>query len=205
MPGSVQNWMPWTREEDAELMRLRQLGRTYAQCAEAVGRTVSACWSRMAWLAKTAGRESLAPNPWTREEDARLRELWSVLSVVQIAERLGRTPKGVYRRAGRIGLASGKARPGKAWTAGDDAVLRENAGTMTYAEIGALLGRTEKSVKQRALSLNVRGGAKPRPPKLDNVKRKCHDCGRPTPDYRCPACWRKLRAEKNYSMEDGDE
>lgn len=23
--------------------------------------------------------------------------------------------------------------------------------------------------------------------------RCCHDCGRPTRDYRCPACWRKLR------------
>lgn len=23
--------------------------------------------------------------------------------------------------------------------------------------------------------------------------RRCHDCGRPTPDYRCAECWRKIR------------
>lgn len=23
--------------------------------------------------------------------------------------------------------------------------------------------------------------------------RKCHDCGKPTNDFRCPACWEKLR------------
>lgn len=35
------------------------------------------------------------------------------------------------------------------------------------------------------------------PPFLRNLEKKqgrcCHDCGRPTRDYRCPACWRKLR------------
>lgn len=25
-------------------------------------------------------------------------------------------------------------------------------------------------------------------------KRKCHDCGKPTNNYRCPACWEKLRS-----------
>lgn len=24
--------------------------------------------------------------------------------------------------------------------------------------------------------------------------RRCHDCGRPTTDYRCPKCWSKLRS-----------
>lgn len=23
--------------------------------------------------------------------------------------------------------------------------------------------------------------------------RRCHDCGRPTNDYRCPKCWARLR------------
>ena len=23
--------------------------------------------------------------------------------------------------------------------------------------------------------------------------RRCHDCGRPTTDYRCPKCWAKIR------------
>lgn len=25
------------------------------------------------------------------------------------------------------------------------------------------------------------------------VTHKCHDCGKPTPNYRCPDCWRKIR------------
>lgn len=27
-------------------------------------------------------------------------------------------------------------------------------------------------------------------------KRKCHDCGQPTWDYRCRACWQRLRGKK---------
>lgn len=27
----------------------------------------------------------------------------------------------------------------------------------------------------------------------DDTMRKCHDCGRPTIDYRCPSCWAKIR------------
>lgn len=28
--------------------------------------------------------------------------------------------------------------------------------------------------------------------------RRCHDCGRPTTDYRCPGCWEKLRRKGGY-------
>jgi rRNA maturation endonuclease Nob1 len=81
-------------------------------------------------------------------------------------------------------------------------VLKEHVGTMTFAEIGALLGRTDKSVKARALHLSLRGGPKPRLPKQKDHMRKCHDCGKPTPDYRCPACWRKLRRRLGCPVEE---
>ena len=29
--------------------------------------------------------------------------------------------------------------------------------------------------------------------------RRCHDCGRPTTDYRCPRCWARLRSRGGYS------
>lgn len=29
--------------------------------------------------------------------------------------------------------------------------------------------------------------------------RRCHDCGRPTTDYRCPRCWARLRRTGGYS------
>lgn len=28
--------------------------------------------------------------------------------------------------------------------------------------------------------------------------RRCVDCGKPTPDYRCPECWKKLRETGGY-------
>lgn len=140
---------------------------------------------------------------WTPEEDALLAELWHVLPVEQISERTGRSTKGIYRRATRLGLTSGEFQGLKVpWTPEEDAVLKAHLGTMTYAEIGLLLGRTDKSVKARALSLQLRGGPKPRLPKQKDHMRKCHDCGKPTPDYRCPACWRKLRRRLGCPVEE---
>ena len=196
MPDRKANPMPWTREEDEELMRLRALGKTYAQCAEAIGRTLGGCESR--WRTLHSPKSRPAPAMWTPEEDALLAELWHVLPVEQISERLGRTVKGIYRRAHRLGLTSGEQSVKVPWTPDEDAVLKAHLGTMTYAEIGLLLDRTDKSVKARALSLQLRGGPKPRLPKKKANMRKCHDCGRPTSDYRCSKCWAKLREKYKY-------
>ena len=191
------NSMPWTREEDEELMRLRALGKTYAQCAEAIGRTLGGCESR--WRTIHSPKSRPAPAMWTPEEDALLAELWHVLPVEQISERIGRSAKGIYRRATRLGLTSGESQGlKKPWTPEEDAVLKVHVGTMTYAEIGVLLGRTDKSVKARALHLSLRGGPKPRLPKPSAGHRRCHDCGRPTSDYRCSKCWAKLREKYKY-------
>ena len=32
-------------------------------------------------------------------------------------------------------------------------------------------------------------------------KRKCHDCGRPTNNYRCAECWQRLREKQSRSYE----
>lgn len=32
--------------------------------------------------------------------------------------------------------------------------------------------------------------------------RKCHDCGKPTPDYRCPACQAAFREKNNVTWSD---
>ena len=32
--------------------------------------------------------------------------------------------------------------------------------------------------------------------------RRCHDCGRPTTDYRCPRCWARLRSRGGYAPKD---
>ena len=205
MADGTNNPLPWTQEEDAELMRLRSLGLTWGQCAKKIGtkRPPGACASRAATLKSAARRVCKKASFWTKDEDALLAELWPALSVAQISERLRRTVKGVYRRANRLGLTCGQPQAKKAWTPEDDAVLKEHLGTMTYAEIGALLNRTDKSVKARALSLQLRGGPKPRLPKPSGKNmRKCHDCKKPTTDYRCSKCWAKLRAKHGYSAED---
>ena len=31
--------------------------------------------------------------------------------------------------------------------------------------------------------------------------RKCHDCGKPTNDYRCPKCWQKIRSRDCIPMD----
>ena len=36
-------------------------------------------------------------------------------------------------------------------------------------------------------------------------QRRCHDCGKPTTDYRCPACWDKLRAGRDGYCADAYE
>ena len=35
------------------------------------------------------------------------------------------------------------------------------------------------------------------------AKRHCHDCGKPTTNYRCEACWERLR-KKHGVPADGD-
>lgn len=34
--------------------------------------------------------------------------------------------------------------------------------------------------------------------------RKCHDCGKPTNDYRCPKCWARIRGDSVRSYSDVD-
>ena len=34
---------------------------------------------------------------------------------------------------------------------------------------------------------------------IPRYTRRCHDCGRPTTDYRCPRCWARLRRAGGYS------
>ena len=34
--------------------------------------------------------------------------------------------------------------------------------------------------------------------------RRCHDCGEPTNDYRCPACWAKIRGEEDLGLCEDD-
>ena len=151
--------------------------------------------------------------PWTPEEDAKLLELRAEgFSNAEAARALGRSVSAVVCRFGLLRRSGGQvsARAAAPWTEEEEEWLRQHYGRMTGAECGEALGRTKESVTTKARKLGI---AKGRPGRLAlepvqepevprTRKRKCHDCGRPTYDFRCPACWAKLRRELDCTIED---
>lgn len=52
------------------------------------------------------------------------------------------------------------------------------------------------SDRERALSLEEKRAVR------IQTLRRCHDYGRPTPDYRCSSCWKKLRRKRGLLPEE---
>lgn len=102
---------------------------------------------------------------------------------------------------------------GRAWTQDDVAklvaMLRDGR---TTEEAANALGRTVPAIwqymryhRQAFQGLpERRGGARGRAAMMGGgaYMRRCHDCGAPTTDYRCPRCWAKLRSRGGYSTTD---
>ena len=79
------------------------------------------------------------------------------------------------------------------WTAEEDRKLQwlMSVGAET-AQIARFFGRSQQAVCMRARSIRT-GGSQKEP------TRRCHDCGAPTTDYRCPRCWARLRRAGGYA------
>lgn len=87
------------------------------------------------------------------------------------------------------------------------AMLRDGR---TTEEAANALGRTVPAIWQymryhRQVFQGLperRGGARGRAAMMGGgaYMRRCHDCGAPTTDYRCPACWAKLRRKGGYNL-----
>lgn len=79
------------------------------------------------------------------------------------------------------------------WTAEEDRKLQwlMSVGAET-AQIARFFGRSQQAVCMRVRSIRTGGS-------LKEPTRRCHDCGRPTTDYRCPRCWARLRRAGGYS------
>ena len=79
------------------------------------------------------------------------------------------------------------------WTAEEDRKLQwlMSVGAET-AQIARFFGRSQQAVCMRARSIRT-GGSQKEP------TRRCHDCGRPTTDYRCPRGGARLRRAGGYS------
>lgn len=178
----------WTPEDDARLLQMRGEGKTFADCGTVLGRTPHACESRLLRLKKAGPIAGLTPpsRSWSAEEDAVLRENWTKMLARDIADLLpGRTLKAVYFRAETLRLT--------------DAYGLHNRGPRPKS-------KPEQEPKPKP-EPEPKSGPKPRPqrkrpteskPAPVGKMRRCHDCGRPTADFRCPECWAKLRKEYEY-------
>ena len=151
--------------------------------------------------------------PWTPEDDARLLELKALgWTREQIAEDLGRSLGGIADRQTRLRKAGKLAQfVPQTWTEEEIAWLKTRYGRRGWnvARCAEHLGKSESSVKGAARRYGIvekrgsRGSGKAdAPPPPPPGKRRCHDCGRPTVDYRYPRCWARLRAAGHYDFDD---
>ena len=178
----------WTPEDDTKLLQMRGEGKTFADCGTVLGRTPHACESRLQRLKAAGPIAGLLPpsRSWSAEEDAVLRENWTRMLARDIVYLLpGRSLKAVYTRAQTLRLA--------------DAYGLHNRGPRPKS-------KPEQEPKPRPKP-EPKPEPKPRPqrkrpteskPAPVGKMRRCHDCGKPTTDFRCPKCWAKLRAEYEF-------
>jgi hypothetical protein len=146
----------WTRREDELLREGYERGLACDEVAGVMlggGRTPGAVSAR-------AGKLGLATyaRAWTPEEEWALRHLaFAGASLYAVAERHGRTPEAIRRRARRLGveLAQEPApASGRRWTAREDAILRELGG-LHPGRLGRVLGRSDRAVLRRMAALGL--------------------------------------------------
>ena len=104
--------------------------------------------------ARIAGYE-----PYSPEEDAYLIEHYQKIPFTHIAKTLGRSPKSISVRAKKLardGLVIDDQRYKKShYTPQEDAFIIACQDTMSFAQVGSVLGRSRDSVKVRAGKLGV--------------------------------------------------
>lgn len=88
---------------------------------------------------------------WSAADDHFLMNNWGRMHIDDLTRSLGRTRRGVYARAGKLGLS----RP-SAWPKEHDQMLRKRYEDEGPRALAAALGRTEKAVGERARKLGLR-------------------------------------------------
>lgn len=153
----------------------------------------------------------MAARLWTPEEDAVLRRMREAgMDWTACGTALGRTASACVSRwheftPGRAACS----RRGRAWTPEEDELLKKLAKQgLSWPEISRRIpGRSPKSCTSRAgtLGLAKKRAAKPSLSSSGLSVRRCHDCGRPTTDYRCPKCramWREKHGVAPSAQDD---
>lgn len=107
--------------------------------------------------------------------------------------------------------STGKITP---WTKEEDRKLvRLSEDGVTIFSMASSMKRTPYAISARITSLRKKGVLRSSKPIYSHsVKtygtRHCHNCGKPTPNYRCQECWRKLRERlglEQVEFDDGEE
>jgi len=95
-------------------------------------------------------------DPWTRQEDQKLRRLFRTIPRKDLADALGKPIQVVRRRTLELGLRQRamSVRP-RVWSRKEDLFLREHVATMTRRAIAKRLKRTVTSVGGRIQALNL--------------------------------------------------
>lgn len=149
----------------------------------------------------------LRSGPWTPPEDERMAQLralgysWSAVGLT-----LGRDPQACANRMYR--LKKGVTTVATAWwSLEDDEIIRRE-----YAQekpdvflLAQRLGRTQTAVETRARELRLTSEMSKKEAGDGSSVRRCHDCGKATHDYRCPACLRRWRRQHGVSLHPGED
>ena len=149
---------------------------------------------------------------WTAEEEAVLQRMRKAgMEWRDVAVALGRTVEAVrYRWRCSVPRAERVPAPGGTpWSADEDAALRRMcAEGVTWVEMARRMdGRTSRGCQMRARLLGIRraAGQKEEAPAGMLSRRRCHDCGKPTTDYRCPSCLAAWRRRNGVPAAGGEE
>lgn len=98
----------------------------------------------------------------------------------------------------------------KGWSEDEiETAARMYAAGESYQSIGAAISKHPDAVwhyirrhPERFISESERKGilqGKKTALPIPRYTRRCHDCGAPTTDYRCPRCWARLRRAGGYA------
>lgn len=158
----------WTLREDGLLREGYERGlgcEAVARLMLGGTRTASAVSAR----ARRLGLVSYA-RTWSREEEAALRRAAAAnASLYAVAERHGRTPEAIRRRARRLGIelaAEPAPAAGRRWAPEEDALLRALASSHP-GRLARLLGRSDRAVLHRMRKIGLANRSPHRiPPRL---------------------------------------
>jgi hypothetical protein len=169
----------WTAWEDA----LIRDGYTSARpCAEIAAQLPRRSVASVAARAGKLGLSTYARG-WSIQDDRRLAHLTVRGDTLEdVAQRLGRTPEAIRRRAVRLGATPPAPAPAprraRRWTSAEDELLHLHH-ALNPARLAQLLGRSDSAVCRRLCALGLRAGAQRSPHHPVSRPR-----GRPTPGDR---------------------